>query len=280
MNNMQLLRALGDIDDTFLNLDYEVENKKEKSNIFSKIKEEMNMKKLVPIVVLTILIACIGIYNIKNVNENREDIDNEIEQFVADININMANNISSTDMDAESRNIDEIPDSLKFINNLKIPTELELTSKCRIYIPSDKNHSIYKLHDYVFSYSLNDYSKSVTISFSQVGEVLRDCIVKSDLNKISKIGDAEFIIYQVNDAYFTTFEYKDTYFDIETKNITQDELVELLTSLIVEFRKNDIIFGEENMELIVEPIEVIETFDNNRIFDEENKDLILDPNRN
>ncbi len=250
MNNMQLLRALGDIDDKFLNLEDKIKNKKEKNSVFFKVKGVIKMGKLVPAVITMILVAYIGVYHINDTKYG----ENKNENLVADININIANNMMSSDMDVKIENIDEIPDNLKFINNFKIPNELELSNKYRLYTPYDKSDIyIYRLHDYVFSYSLKDSNKSVVISFSQVGKVLKDCIVISDTNKISKIGDIELMISQANNSYFTTFEYNNTYFDITTQNISEDELVELLKSIIVEFKENNIIFGEENREIIVDP---------------------------
>lgn len=42
----------------------------------------------------------------------------------------------------------------------------------------------------------------------------------------------ELKIFKYNELYFTEFKYKDINFDIETTNITEQELTDLLLSII------------------------------------------------
>ena len=74
---------------------------------------------------------------------------------------------------------------------------------------------------------------NIIIAFSEIEEPIRDYYIDGG-NKISKIGDVELKITQSEsqEMYIVTFEYKDIYFDIETTGITEDQLVDLLKSLI------------------------------------------------
>lgn len=47
----------------------------------------------------------------------------------------------------------------------------------------------------------------------------------------------ELKIFKYNELYFTEFKYKDINFDIETTNITEQELTDLLLSIIKQFYK-------------------------------------------
>ena len=113
-----------------------------------------------------------------------------------------------------------------------MPEEYQLETSYNVYIRSDRNIAKYDLlHDYVFNYQKDDFSSGIKIAFSEIEEPLRDYFI-DDKYKTSKIGDAEIIITQYKQMYMASFKYKDIYFDIETNGITENELVELLVSII------------------------------------------------
>ena len=60
----------------------------------------------------------------------------------------------------------------------------------------------------------------------------RDYLFSEDNLKESTINNVLLIITQYEDIYFTVFKINDIYFDIETNGITQNELVDLLRSII------------------------------------------------
>ena len=49
---------------------------------------------------------------------------------------------------------------------------------------------------------------------------------------MSNINNLELKIFKYNELYFTKFNYKGINFDIETSNITEQELTDLLVSII------------------------------------------------
>lgn len=85
------------------------------------------------------------------------------------------------------------------------------------------------IHDYVFNYR-KDSSNNITIAFSEIEEPIRDYYIEK--GKASKIGDVELVISQWEEMYIVNFESKGIYFDIETTGVTENELVELLKSII------------------------------------------------
>ena len=85
------------------------------------------------------------------------------------------------------------------------------------------------IHDYVFNYR-EDSSNNITIAFSEIEEPIRDYYIEK--GKASKIGDVELVISQWEEMYIVNFESKGIYFDIETTGVTENELVELLKSII------------------------------------------------
>lgn len=85
----------------------------------------------------------------------------------------------------------------------------------------------------------------VIIAFSEIEKPLRDYYIDVG-DKVSKIGEIELVISQYKDMYIVTFNFKDIYFDIETTGITEDELLEILQSILTENNKN-LIVGDKDI---------------------------------
>ena len=102
-----------------------------------------------------------------------------------------------------------------------------------IYTRNSIEEPVYDvLHDYVFDYHTEDnITRNITIAFSEIDEPLRDYYIDNHELK-SKIGDVEMEISQYENMYIVTFSYNNLNFDIEANGITEDELVELLVSII------------------------------------------------
>ena len=94
-------------------------------------------------------------------------------------------------------------------------------------------------YGYVYIIVKNGVSSHITDE--DVEEIISDVFVAIWKNrdyfiqegeKISKIGDVELKISQWEEMYIVTFEHNDIYFDIETTGITENQLVDLLESII------------------------------------------------
>lgn len=159
-------------------------------------------------------------------NGNKEDLKVEL-------NINQLKELVATSLDADIQTMEmtEVPANIQFINNIKVPEGYQLESSYNVYIRSERNIAKYDLlHDYVFSYK-KDSTNSIIIAVSEIEEPLRDYYIDGG-EKLSKIGDTQLIISRWKDMYIVTFEYNDLYFDIETTGVTENQLVDLLESLI------------------------------------------------
>ena len=127
--------------------------------------------------------------------------------------------------------MESLPEKFKFIESANIPEGYKLESSYNIYVRDDINAEEYKvLHDYVFNYRENSENR-IIIAFSEIEKPLRDYYIDEG-EKVSKIGETELVISQWEQMYIVTFEYKGIYFDIETTGITENELVDLLESII------------------------------------------------
>ena len=166
-----------------------------------------------------------------NINVGNENIDPKLN---VKLNINKIKDIEMTKLDLDVKIVEfkELPEKFKFMEKVKIPSEYKFKDSYNLYTKKDMDVEEYNvLHDYVFNYQKDDFSSGTKIAFSEIEEPLRDYFI-DDKYKTSKIGDAEIIITQHKQMYIAVFKYKDIYFDIETNGITENELVELLGSII------------------------------------------------
>lgn len=213
-------------------------NLKEKIAI-SNIRKEFDMKtnrskKIVYVIssMCAIFILVIGIFVGMDSKLLENDIGNT-QNLDVKLNINKIKNMDMTkfDIDVNVAKIEEVPDKFKFIENIKVPTGYQLADSYNVYIKKDKEVNEYNLlHDYELNYKKDDVN-NIKITFSEIEEPLRDYFIDGE-DKISKIGDVELTVSQWQQMYIVSFKYKDIYFDIETTGITEEELVELLKSII------------------------------------------------
>ena len=150
-----------------------------------------------------------------------------------ELNINKIKDMAVASLDADIKTIEisNMPEKFKFIEKVKVPDGYKLESSYNVFTRENINVEEYNiLHDYVFEYR-KDSMNNIIIAFSEIEKPLRDYEIAEGKN-ISKIGDVEIIISEWKQMYIATFEYKDIYFDIETTGITQEQLADLLKSII------------------------------------------------
>ena len=237
MNSKDLLRAIGDIDDKYLEGEYETPKDKNKKEFYMKI---IKNKKIIYALSSACAVFILGIGILAGQKKtNKNIIKTEDEGMVRSQNMNIMLEINpmqgasmaKLDADAQTVEITSIPEKFEFINNIELLSEYKLDSSYEIFTRENLNTTECDLlHDYVFNYS-KDYENSIKVAFSEVEEPIRDYFLDNS-KKTSKIGDVDVIISQYEKMYVATFRCKDIYFDIETNGITEEEMINLLESII------------------------------------------------
>ena len=116
----------------------------------------------------------------------------------------------------------------------KIPDSLE---QCDFYSVSSRGYSEsgslgeYTLHDYIFNYQTQN-GGSAKIAICSFAAPLRDCLIFCDNPEKSVINGVSMEIYGYQDTFMAQFSCNGINYDIETSNMTQDGLKELLTCII------------------------------------------------
>ena len=209
----------------------------------SNIRKEFGMKtnknkKVIYVLssICAVFILGIGIFVGVNKNllpSNTVDIGKTDANDGVELNINKIKDMSMTSLDADVKTveIESLPEEFTFIENLQIPEEYNFENGYTVYTRENTDTAEYNvLHDYILNYRKDDLN-DIKIAFSEIEEPIRDYFILEG-EKISKIGDVELKISQWEDMYIVTFEHNNIYFDIETTGITENQLVDLLESII------------------------------------------------
>ena len=139
--------------------------------------------------------------------------------------------MAKIDADVKNKNIEELPEKIKFMKNISIPEEFKQLDIYEIYTNSNPKERKYDLlHDYVFNYKKDD-DNEIKIALSMIEEPIRDYWYDEE-NKKSKIEDIDVEISQYQKLYMVTFKIDNIYFDIEANEITEDQLINIIKSII------------------------------------------------
>lgn len=119
--------------------------------------------------------------------------------------------------------------SFEVLQNLNIPDYFSKEENYAIFVRSDSSKDNYdKLGHYVKYYSFED--KIIEIKYSLNDIPARDYGFHD--GSLSTLNGFDLTIYKYKELLMTVFKYKDLYIDIETANITEEEFVALLKSII------------------------------------------------
>lgn len=211
--------------------------------ILSKVERRDNMKVKLSYVLASSFVAIallVGIVAYNNMPENNDEIViPSTIQGILELNINKAKAQSMMKFDADIKETNtelnsEFEKNFPFVKkDINAPKDLKNYGVNKVIMTkkdfSDRDYSI--AHDYIWDYSNEAENRTIRIAFSKVGKPIRDYHLSSE-EKISKIEDTEVIITQYEKLYLAEFKLNDVYLDIETKGITQTELIDLLVSII------------------------------------------------
>lgn len=215
------------------------------NGIINKIEKGENMKKkingiwklsFVPIC-LIVLISGVILLNKGHETEtllNNKPYVDEKNRVILNINeINDKVGMAKVDADVKIVTNNAINFPLPYKDGLvNIPKDLNKTYKYIFYFRENKESQEYNvLGNYELIYS-NDNDRSINVKYSKDNKPVRDYYFSDEGSKITTINDVELKIYKYENMYFTEFNFDDYNFDIETSNLSEQELSNLLLSII------------------------------------------------
>lgn len=141
--------------------------------------------------------------------------------------------LAKFDADVKIENGVSIP-YFEFMSLWDFPDDFDNTEIWKtVWVKKDKNSKDYDILNHYERLAVNTKNnRKINISFSDEYEPLRDYFFGDEGSKVSKINGFELTIYKYENSYMTTFKYNDINFDIETTDITEQEFIDLLVSII------------------------------------------------
>lgn len=236
-------------------------------------KEEMHMDKRKNTKIVYGVLAscamfalCMGIVITKvplGTNENTllqaklEELKGEKETLKTEIYINKGKAQADVALDCQSRKMDAqaVEADLRFAIEATVPSDFEPNySVVGIYTKGEKSKQYDELQHYEFYYKNKKETRTITLALGfKDKKPMRDYYF-ANVEKKSKIGEVELEITQYEDSYLVIFSYKGINYDIETNGITQEELIEFLTSLISNSKSYEQMTAKEQATNEKEPV--------------------------
>ena len=151
-----------------------------------------------------------------------------IFQDCDELNVNEIDEVYSSEVDSDVR-ITNVVDSTVDVN---IPWEFDDFGIPKVYFTSTSELFIHDLR-----YEYKNGEQEFTVAFSSIEEPIRDYYFLSD-------GEESFVhgvcmsIYQHENIYYAEFKINNHYYDVETTNMNEEELLEILEVIINSEIKN------------------------------------------
>ncbi len=212
----------------------EVINRIEKGD---KMKKNNNMWKW-SLVQLCLVVVISGILFLNHQNNNNilmskpyVDEENNVTLNINEINSDKVG-IHKLDADIKPVTVNGVNFPLPYKNGVvNIPKDLDKTYTYIFYFRENKESKEYNiLGNYEIIYS-NDMDRTINVKYSKDNKPVRDYYFSDEGSKTTIIDGVELIIYKFENIYFTEFEFNGYNFDIETTNITEQELSAFLLSV-------------------------------------------------
>ncbi len=183
------------------------------------------------------LAACLSIIIIGTFHANRNS-----DQIV----VNQIQGMGVYDIDARLTYYDELSNTEKegmmkqFENKIgisyqdftgQLPDIFKIETFYSMDTPADSAKTEYSPHNYVIACRTQNGGE-IKISINRNEEPLRDYFIECVYAEISSINGNTVTIYGISHAYIVYFSYEKIYYDIETKNVTLEELENLLKKIL------------------------------------------------
>lgn len=214
----------------------------DKKNNYNKIQNRLNNinNRYIRYSLTTACLIVVGVIFI--LNRNNIGMQKEINiEPINKIKINTYNKTSSYDFDGLNENTNNNDDKnyvmipyFEVLNNLNIPNDFNIKydGKTRVRVLDKEDKDYGKINNYEFWFKNTNNNRKIIICISDKNEPISS--INIDINNSSKstINNVQLIIYKYDNKFISKFDYKDYKFVIETTDITENEFINLLKSII------------------------------------------------
>ncbi len=189
---------------------------------------------LAPIVLLIIMSGFIFLNSLGSSKSFEKNQNSDIEKGEITSSTFSNKDLSKNEIDTETLNDVCIPYPFKVSENndrkpFAIPSDLTQTKHYVVYTKDDKYTEI---ANYIMLIT-NGNNRNIEIRYSKDNEPVKDYYFSDEKTKITTINGVELKIYEYEENFYVMFKYNDYYFDIETSNLTEQEVYNYLRSILI-----------------------------------------------
>ena len=188
---------------------------------------------LVPMAIV-IAITSVFLLNKKSITNNV--LDSNVKNNDVIIVNNIDNNFDNTKLDIDGRSEDITSDDLykiyPLLKDIVVPNDYNINRIIKCYLFNDDTGKYDKLYGYTIIYSGGNNKYIDIFILIDTTKRLRCFSIDTDEMKSSIVNNTNIKIMGENKNYYAIFSYNNINFDIETAGISEEEVIQLLKSII------------------------------------------------
>ena len=188
---------------------------------------------LVPMAIV-IAITSVFLLNKKSIKNNV--LDSNVKNNDVIIVNNIDNNFDNTKLDIDGRSEDITSDDLykiyPLLKDIVVPNDYNINRIIKCYLFNDDTGKYDKLYGYTIIYSGGNNKYIDIFILIDTTKRLRCFSIDTDEMKSSIVNNTNIKIMGENKNYYAIFSYNNINFDIETAGISEEDVIQLLKSII------------------------------------------------
>lgn len=188
---------------------------------------------LVPMAIV-IAITSVFLLNKKSITNNV--LDSNVKNNDVIIVNNIDNNFDNAKLDIDGRSEDITSDDLykiySLLKDIVVPNDYNINRIIKCYLFNDDTGKYDKLYGYTIIYSGGNNKYIDIFILIDTTKRLRCFSIDTDEMKSSIVNNTNIKIMGENKNYYAIFSYNNINFDIETAGISEEDVIQLLKSII------------------------------------------------
>lgn len=188
---------------------------------------------LVPMAIV-IAITSVFLLNKKSITNNV--LDSNVKNNDVIIVNNIDNNFDNAKLDIDGRSEDITSDDLykiyPLLKDIVVPNDYNINRIIKCYLFNDDTGKYDKLYGYTIIYSGGNNKYIDIFILIDTTKRLRCFSIDTDEMKSSIVNNTNIKIMSENKNYYAIFSYNNINFDIETAGISEEDVIQLLKSII------------------------------------------------
>ena len=200
------------------------------------IGNKMNKRFKYSLVPMAIVIAITSVFLLNKKSITNNVLDSNVKNNDVIIVNNIDNNFDNAKLDIDGRSEDITSDDLykiyPLLKDIVVPNDYNINRIIKCYLFNDDTGKYDKLYGYTIIYSGGNNKYIDIFILIDTTKRLRCFSIDTDEMKSSIVNNTNIKIMGENKNYYAIFSYNNINFDIETAGISEEDVIQLLKSII------------------------------------------------